>query len=96
MPIPTAELAVVRAIESGLVTHDFCLGWHVGEPLVVGQDWYQQVDRLVRQYCADFRVKSTFQSNAVLIDDEWCDLFKATDAHVGISIDGPEHIHDAH
>ena len=96
MPIPTAELAIVRAIESGLVTQDFRLAWHVGEPLVVGQEWYRQVDRLVRRHCTGLRVTSTFQSNAVLIDDEWCDLFEETHAELGISIDGPEHIHNAH
>ena len=36
------------------------------------------------------------QTNATLINDAWCDCFHRNRIVVGISVDGPEEIHDAH
>ena len=36
------------------------------------------------------------QTNATLINDAWCDCFRRNKIVVGISVDGPEDIHDAH
>ena len=96
MSSETAELAIVRAMESGLVTQDFSIVWHMGEPLIVDQEWYQHVDRMVGRYCKGFQVTHVFQSNALLINNQWCDLFKSLNMRLGISIDGPQHIHDGH
>ena len=37
----------------------------------------------------------TFQTNATFVGPEWCQYFVETDARVGVSIDGPQDIHDA-
>ena len=37
----------------------------------------------------------TFQTNATLVVPEWCHYFVETNARVGVSIDGPQSIHDA-
>ena len=36
------------------------------------------------------------QTNATLINDAWCDCFHRNRIVVGISLDGPEDIHDSH
>ena len=36
------------------------------------------------------------QTNATLINDAWCDCFRRNRIVVGISVDGPEDIHDSH
>jgi uncharacterized protein len=36
------------------------------------------------------------QTNATLIDARWCAMFKAHDVRIGVSIDGPQDLHDAH
>jgi uncharacterized protein len=41
-------------------------------------------------------VKKSVQTNGTLINDRWCDLFVQHDVSVGISIDGPSFLHDAH
>jgi uncharacterized protein len=42
------------------------------------------------------QVTQSIQTNAMLIDDEWCRLFKRHRVRVGISVDGPAALHDAH
>ncbi len=56
--------------------------------------WVEQV----RGTLAEGGVSSYFsvQSNGVLIDDEWIDLFAGLSVNVGLSIDGPKRFHDRH
>ncbi len=94
MQLETTEKAIMRAMESGLVADKLSIIWHAGEPLVMPQDWYREADALVRKHCGSVVVTHNFQSNAVLVTDSWCDFFKSINTRVGISIDGPENIHD--
>ena len=41
------------------------------------------------------RVVHSFQTNATLITDEWCDLFERWQVSIGVSVDGPRELHDA-
>ena len=41
-------------------------------------------------------VTQSFQTNATLIDDAWCDFIRRRDVHVGVSVDGPAFLHDRH
>jgi uncharacterized protein len=75
---------------SGLVREPFTLLWHAGEPLVVPVAWYETAAVLLHRYgegqpC----VTQAVQTNATLIDKEWCDYFRRHDIEVGVSVDGP-------
>ena len=39
-------------------------------------------------------VQQTFQTNGILLDDDWCSFFKEHNFLVGLSVDGPREIHD--
>jgi uncharacterized protein len=45
---------------------------------------------------SSIKVEHAFQTNGTLINDAWCKLFKAENATIGISLDGPAEIHDRH
>ena len=36
----------------------------------------------------------SFQTNATLIDDAWCDFIRRRNVHIGVSVDGPAFLHD--
>jgi uncharacterized protein len=70
--------------------------WHAGEPLVLPVDYYEAAFSAIRDVCpANLKIDQSFQTNGMLINDRWCDLFKKWNVGVGVSIDGPKHIHDA-
>ena len=41
-------------------------------------------------------VKQTFQTNGLLVDDEWAAFFRENGILVGLSVDGPKDIHDTY
>ncbi len=72
----------------------FC--WHGGEPLLAGLDFFRRAMLYQQQFCGDKKIENTLQTNGVLINDEWCRFFKENDFLVGVSLDGPRDLHDAH
>ena len=94
-------LLMQRILESPFAGPEFSLVWHAGEPLTLPTGWYDQataiINRSLEQFGAqDIQLDQHVQSNATLINDAWCDCFQRNRIVVGISVDGPEHIHDAH
>jgi uncharacterized protein len=91
----TLRLIFQKTLRSSLVHDPVEFLWHAGEPLMVGVEFYRQAFAYSRKYNVRHRtIKHAFQTNGTLINDEWCKLFKENDVNVGISIDGPEFIHD--
>jgi uncharacterized protein len=70
--------------------------WHAGEPLVLPVEFYRQAFRLARQKMPEWlELQHKIQTNGMLIDEAWCDLFRRWHVSIGVSIDGPAPLHDA-
>jgi uncharacterized protein len=60
-------------------------------PTAFYRDAFALVERLKPQ---QLEVVHSFQTNGTLIDDAWCTFFAEARVNVGVSIDGPQHLHD--
>ena len=88
------ELYVKQYIEANEVpTVQFC--WHGGEPLLLGVDFYRKAMDFQQKYADGKKIENILQTNGTLVDEAWCDLFAGNNFLVGISLDGPQDIHDA-
>lgn len=69
--------------------------WHGGEPLLLGTKFFEKAlflqNRLKRENQV---ITNTLQTNGTLLTDEWCEFFKKYNFHIGVSLDGPEIIHN--
>ena len=63
----------------------------------MGIDYFRKAVEFQNKYSRPgMRVTNAFQTNGVLIDDEWCRFFKDNDFLLGISLDGPIELHDVY
>lgn len=70
--------------------------FHAGEPLAVGLDPFRHFVERCAELCVDgVAYGFSVQTNGTLITDQWAEFFLANDVSVGLSIDGPEALHDA-
>lgn len=71
--------------------------WQGGEPTLCGVDFFRRAMELQKKYNKKgLKVYNVFQTNGLLIDEEWCRFFAENDILVGISIDGIKEVHDAY
>jgi len=71
--------------------------WQGGEPTMMGKPFFEEVVRLQEKYCPKTHTyKNAFQTNGHLLNDDWAKFLKVNDFLVGISMDGPPDLHNAH
>lgn len=95
------EAALERVLDSPYFGGGFTLLWHAGEPLMVPIAFYDEATErirglLERRGLPPGTVVQSLQTNATVIDAAWCDCFERNGIHVGVSMDGPAFLHDAH
>jgi uncharacterized protein len=96
MSLETLDHACRVVFESPLLERQLEVAWHGGEPLVVPVKWYENAIELMEgRRPAALALKHRFQTNGLLLDENWARFFARTGARVGISIDGPAELHDA-
>jgi uncharacterized protein len=70
--------------------------WQGGEPTLMGLDFYREAVALQARHSQGKQIDNAFQTNGVLLDDEWGAFLAENKFLVGISIDGPRHLHDVY
>jgi uncharacterized protein len=69
--------------------------WQGGEPMLMGLDFYKKTVELQKKYGSPGQqVSNALQTNAILLNDDWCRFLHDCKFLVGISIDGPRELHD--
>ena len=83
----------IEAHKSPVVT----IAWQGGEPTLMGIDFFRRSMEIIKKNARPgIQVENTLQTNGVLIDDEWCRFLQENNFLVGLSIDGPKHLHDTY
>jgi uncharacterized protein len=73
------------------------IAWQGGEPTLMGIDFFRRSIEVIKKTARPgVQVEKTLQTNGVLIDEKWCHFLHDNDFLVGLSIDGPKHLHDAY
>lgn len=70
--------------------------WQGGEPTLMGVEFFERAVALQRECSGGRPVQNAFQTNGILLDDDWGAFLKRERFLVGLSIDGPAPLHDVH
>lgn len=77
-------------------SQDVMFTWHGGETLMRPISFYKKALRFQQLYGKGRRIANCIQTNATLLNDDWCKFFRDNNFLVGVSIDGPQEFHDAY
>ena len=87
--------AYIRQLLDAHRTPEVTIAWQGGEPTLMGLDFFRRSLELQRRYQKPgTRIENTFQTNGILLDDEWCQFFHEHNFLIGLSLDGPRELHD--
>jgi uncharacterized protein len=76
---------------------EVAVAWQGGEPTLMGLDFFKRSIELVERHRRPTqRVAYTLQTNGTKIDDEWAAFFAEHKFLIGLSVDGPRHLHDVY
>lgn len=70
--------------------------WQGGEPTLLGVEYFRRVVEWQKKYANGKRIENAFQTNGILIDDEWGLFLGDNNFLIGLSIDGPRELHDCY
>jgi uncharacterized protein len=69
--------------------------WHGGEPTLLGLDYFRKIVELQRKHQPPNQlITNGIQTNGILLDEAWCRFFASEGFAVGLSLDGPQEMHD--
>lgn len=68
---------------------------HGGEPLLAGKDFFQYFKCKTQEILGEVTTPVLgIQTNATLLDEEWCKLLYKLGYAIGVSLDGPKSVND--
>ncbi len=94
MPNEILEEYIVQHIETSPETV-IRFSWHGGEPTILGLDYFRKIVEIQRNHQPPNRyITNGIQTNGTLLDEKWCRFFATEGFAVGLSLDGPQEMHD--
>ena len=73
---------------------EISFAWQGGEPTLMGIEFFEKAIALQKKYSAGRPVQNALQTNGILLDNKWCKFLAKEKFLIGLSLDGPRHIHD--
>jgi len=72
------------------------INWHGGEPLLLGLDIFKKIVETENKLESlnNMEFYNIIQTNATLINKQWIRFFKENNFRIGVSLDGPDFIHN--
>lgn len=69
--------------------------FHGGEPLLMKKKPFEiMVQNIIKNTPTNCSIHFSLQTNGILLDNEWFDIFKTYNISIGISLDGPQKYND--
>jgi len=69
--------------------------WQGGEPTLLGVEFFEKVVALEKKYQRPSQyIENDLQTNGTLLNDKWYEFLRKNKFLVGLSIDGPQELHD--
>lgn len=94
MPFELLEVYIRQHMEASK-DPVIAFSWHGGEPMLAGIEFYRKVVEMQDKFCPPGKsFINGIQTNGTLADEEWCRFLAEEHFVVGISMDGPEKLHD--
>ena len=93
------DVVLERMLESylSLPFDSFSIAFQGGEPLLAGLPFFRRANDLAKRFIpAERRLSLSIQTNATLMTPEAARFFTDEGWLVGVSVDGPAEVHDAH
>ena len=93
MQPPALRLLIAQALRLPVPRPELC--WQGGEPTLAGLAFYRQAVELQKELGQGREIANSLQTNGLLLDRKWAAFLKENGFLVGLSLDGPERLHDA-
>lgn len=94
MSLETAERMISQLMEQ---ENPVTFSWQGGEPTLIGLDFFKEIIKLQKKFGNNGqKISNTIQTNGTLIDENWAEFFSEYNFLVGLSLDGPEKLHNAY
>ena len=91
-------LSTLESIYAGYLPHaadELTICWQGGEPMLAGLKFFEKAVEFQHKHKRPGqRISNALQTNGTLLTDDWCRFLRTHQFLVGISIDGPKHVHD--
>jgi uncharacterized protein len=87
--------AYIRQLFKAHQVPQVTVAWQGGEPTLMGLHFFRRSMELQKKYQKPgTQVENTFQTNGILLNEEWCQFFHENKFLIGLSLDGPKELHD--